>query len=559
MKPIDAPRRNFLRTITVGGAIVGSGLGLSACGSSSSQETRFDHGVASGDPLHDRVILWTRVSTSRDSIEVSWDISPDPVFANVLSSGAVSTDAGRDYTVKADALGLLPDRIYYYRFRADGVTSPVGKTRTLPAGEVNEVRLAVLSCSNYPAGFFHVYAEIARIADLNAAVHLGDYIYEYERDGYASADAAAMGRISDPPHELLTLSDYRTRYAQYRSDPDLQAFHANVPVIAVWDDHEIANDTWRGGAENHNPETEGDFFERRAAAIQAWYEWLPVRAPDPTRPERIYRSFAFGNLVALHMLDTRIIARDEPLAYGSFIDSGGQFDGSAFAAAMGDPARQLLGTEQLNWLQMQIANSAATWQMLGQQVLMGRMNLPAPVALQQIGFSAYAELADRARNNPASLTERERAILAQPSIPYNLDAWDGYAVARENVLGLARALDKNLVVLSGDTHNAWANDLIDMNGNAVGVEFATPSVSSPGFEEYLPTENPTTIAAGVTQLIEALKYANTGDRGYMLIEASPDQCAAEWRYVSTVKQRNYSVFAGPSLRTLAGRNRIESD
>ncbi len=569
MLPKVPTRRKFIRNIIIGGAAVSGSLGLNACGSGGSDSASFnprvvsfEHGVASGDPMQDRVVIWTRVSNSNDEIEVQWEMAEDSDFTTLTASGTLATDASRDYTVKVDVTGLLPDRIYYYRFRADQTISPVGRTRSLPAGTTERVRLAVMSCSNYPAGYFHVYAEIARIAaDLNAAIHLGDYIYEYERDGYASADAAALGRVSDPAHELLTLSDYRIRYAQYRTDPDLQAFHANVPLIAVWDDHEIANDTWRGGAENHDPATEGDFLARRDAAIQAWYEWLPVRAPNAALPERIYRSFNFGDLVALHMLDTRVIARDEQLDYADFFGANGSFDAIGFATAIGDPSRQLLGVEQSNWLQMQMANSTATWQMLGQQVLIGRMTLPAPVALQSIGFSEYGELLGRAQSAPETLTDEDRAVLAQPSIPYNLDAWDGYAVARETLLGTARQLDKNLVVLSGDTHNAWANDLLDLAGNRVGVEFATPSVSSPGLEAFLTNENPLVLAAGVTQLIEPLQYANTGDRGFMLVEARTDQCIAEWRFVSTVKDRAHDFFNGPRLRTLPGsdQRRIEVD
>ena len=291
---------------------------------------------------------------------------------------------------------------------------------------------------------------------------------KYPATGYASEDAAALGRVSQPLTELLVLADYRTRYAQYRSDLDLQAAHAAFPWVCVWDDHEITNDTWKNGAQNHQAD-EGDFFLRRDAAIRAYYEWMPIRPPEATRLLRAFRSFSFGNLVDLHMLDTRLIGRDKQLAFASFFGATG-FNGAAFGAALADPTRQLLGSEQAQWLSGRMAATSATWTVLGQQVLMGRMNIPAPLVLQQISFTNYSAILFKAATAPATLTPQEQAILAQPAIPYNLDAWDGYAVARETVLGTARALNKNLVVLAGDTHNAWASDLADFSNN--------PSVSS---------------------------------------------------------------------------------
>lgn len=513
----------------------------------------FQHGVASGDPLARKVIIWTRVTSERGGIvPVKWEMALDAAFRRVVRAGVALTDGRKDHTVKVDVSGLKPDTVYHYRFATGHTVSPAGRTRTLPVGSVAKVKLAVFTCSNFPAGYFHAYREAAKLEGIHAAVHLGDYIYEYGRDGYASTDAAALGREVLPAGELLTLDDYRQRYAQYHTDADLQAVHAAMPFINVWDDHEIANDTWKDGAENHDPATEGEFTARRAAALQAFHEWLPIRAPDPRRPQQINRSFAFGNLLALHMLDTRVIARDRQMEYANYFGSEGSFDGVRFAADLADTDRQLLGAEQLLWLQQQLSGSAATWQMLGQQVLMGRMNIPAPLVLGQISFSAYSALVYKAQTAPATLTPQEQFILAQPAIPYNLDAWDGYAMAREMVLGMAKTLDKNLVVLAGDTHNAWASDLQDYLGNAVGVEYAVASVSSPGLEEYFPSENPLAVAAGLEAIIGPLKYANTGDRGYMVVTATPGECRADWHYVSTVKSEEYTTLAGKSLRTLPG-------
>ncbi len=566
---IRTQRRRFLRNFALGTAVASGGtmLPLRALAHGLESEDHgpltahhnhrhkvsFEHGIASGDPLARKVIIWTRVTSERGGVvPVLWEVALDAGFRRLVRAGIALTSAQQDHTVKVDVSGLRPDTIYHYRFAVGHHMSPVGRTRTLPLGNIAQVKLAVFTCSNYPAGYFHAYREAAKLNDIHAAIHLGDYIYEYGRDGYASSDAATLGREVLPAGELLTLDDYRQRYAQYHTDPDLQAVHAAMPFINVWDDHEIANDTWKDGAENHDPATEGEFTTRRAAALKAFHEWLPIRTPDPRRPQQINRSFAFGNLLALHMLDTRVIARDQQLEYANYFGSDGSFDSVRFAADLADTDRQLLGAEQLLWLQQQLAGSAATWQMLGQQVLMGRMNIPAPLVLGKISFSAYSALVYKAQTAPTTLTPQEQYILAQPAIPYNLDAWDGYAMAREMVLAMVKGLDKNLVVLAGDTHNAWASDLQDYSGNAVGVEYAVASVSSPGFEEYFPAENPLAVAAGLEAIIGPLKYANTGDRGYMVVTATPGECRCDWHYVSTVKAEEYTTVVGKSLRTLPG-------
>lgn len=555
--PADESRRSFVRQLALGATALGT-LPLAACGGSDSEpDVKFLHGVASGDPLSDRIILWTRITPPAGhtaDIPVQWEVATDAAFGTIVAKGQANATTAKDFTVKVDATGLQPATGYHYRFSAYAARSASARTRTLPTGSVAQVKLAVFSCANYPAGYFNAYADAARRNDLDATVHLGDYLYEYPRGGYASANAEQLGRLSQPATEILTLTDYRTRHAQYKSDPDLQALHAAAPMIAVWDDHEIANDTWANGAENHQSATEGSFAARKAAALQAYHEWMPTRN---AQPDLIYRSFNFGNLVALHMLDTRVIAREEPADYTRFFTANG-FDSTGFAATVGAPTRQLLGATQTQWLQQQMAASSATWQVLGQQVLMGRMNIPAPILIETIQpgagvtVSQYAALVAKAQTAPATLTAAEKAILAQPSIPYNLDAWDGYQAARETVLGMARGLNKNLVVLAGDTHNAWASELADMGGNAVGVEFATSSVSSPGFEEYLPKENPAMLAGALQQLISPLKYCDTSRRGYMVVTATATECRADFVYVSTITSRNYTASTDKSLKVLAG-------
>lgn len=560
-------RRQFIRDVAVGAAATATVLALPALQTRANTDQapdqplpadalgqgQFLHGVASGDPLAHQVILWTRVTPQRPGrLPVAWEVAEDAAFGLVVRKGVFTTGPERDYTVKVDVLGLEADTHYHYRFRTGNQHSPVGHTRTLPVGDVEEVRLAVFSCSNFPAGYFHVYREAAREQGLHAVVHLGDYLYEYQRGGYASQDAPALGREVEPAHELLALDDYRRRHAQYRGDPDLQALHAALPFICVWDDHEVANDTWREGADNHDPDTEGDFSTRRAAALQAYREWMPVRQPDPADPLRIYRSFHFGDLLSLHMLDTRMIARDKQLAYGDYFAADGRFDAARFASDLASPTRQLLGDGQTLWLQDALASSGARWQVLGQQVLMARMSIPAPLALGDISFANYAALLAKASSAPDTLTAQERMILAQPAIPYNLDAWDGYPAARETVLGQARNLDKNLVVLAGDTHNAWASNLADHHGNPVGVEFATASVSSPGLEEYLSGDDPTAVAAALTRLIPPLEYAETGHRGFMIVTVRHEECRVQWRFVSTVKIPAYFNIVGRSLAVRPG-------
>lgn len=581
----DPSRRQFFGHLAAGAVLAGTGLGLSGC--DDDVTLRFQHGVASGDPLADRVILWTRATpTEAGHYDIAWEIALDAEFKQLAGHGSVRTGPEQDYTVKVDATGLQPGTTYHFRFQHGERMSPVGRTRTLGVGALPQARLAVMTCSNYPAGYFHVYAEAAKRDDLDAVVHLGDYIYEYEHGGYASEDAEALGRKVDPPHELITLADYRLRYAQYRGDADLQALHAKVPFICVWDDHEIANDSYRDGAENHSA-SEGGYSDRRAAAVQAFHEWLPTRLPDPTHPLKIYRSFDFGDLLSLHMLDTRNIGRDRQLDYADYIDPAtGAFDAAAFEADMADPNRQLLGAEQTAWLQGQLSASNATWQVLGQQVLMGKMYLPSPLLTPSpqapaVSFSEYGVIAVAfgtyqavaaqltAAGQPltpenllaAGLTAEQlaivndpaaQAIVQAPAIPYNLDAWDGYAAARETVLATAHALDKNLVVLAGDTHNAWASDLKTLAGAQVGVEFATPSVSSPGLEEYLPDNDPAELATGVQQLIPTLKYANTHQRGYLVVTVTATEVRGDWYFVDTVKAKAYGFGLQQSLRTLPG-------
>ena len=559
-------RRDFLILTAkgVGAAVISSGLmGCNSSDGDRDVSISFNHGVASGDPTQSAIILWTRVTPEETaSIKVTWEIATDAAFSNIVNRGDTLTNQQRDYTVKVDAIDLTPGTQYFYRFTANGKTTITGKAKTLPEGAVASAKLAVMSCANYPAGHFNVYNLASTMNDLDAVLHLGDYIYEYPRGGYASDHAAELNREVLPTGELFTLDDYRTRYAQYRTDVDLQALHAAVPFITVWDDHEVCNDTYKDGAENHN-DGEGNFEERKLGALQAYFEWLPIRPIAQDNESEIYRSFQFGDLVDLHMLDTRVLARDKQLDYANYMDGAtGAFDSVTFSQDISDANRTMLGSEQLQWLQTQLGNSTGTWQLLGQQVLMGSMYLPAAVGLSLMTLEQYSELgalallAGRFQASDPTLTDAEKTYLAAnqhkltsdvmaqlqlPAVPYNLDAWDGYAAERETILQTAKAYAKNLVVLAGDTHNGWASDLKDMGGDHVGVEFATSSVSSPGLEYYLniPAASAPTYEAGIIGLIENLKYCNLRDRGFMTISFTKDQAKAQWYYVDTIMSTSF--------------------
>ena len=567
---LSVTRRDFLAMSSKGvGAVVVS-CGLMGCvfddDDEKSVNADFLHGVASGDPTHDAIILWTRATpeNSQDNeVKVSWEVATDENFDSVVTDGQMVATVDQDFIVKVDAVGLEAGTIYYYRFKTANKVSVVGQGRTLPEGAVSAAKFAVMSCANYPAGYFNVYELAAQQDDLDAVIHLGDYIYEYARGEYASEKAVEYDRQVLPEGELFTLADYRTRYGQYRTDTSLQKLHSAVAFITVWDDHEVANDTWRDGAENHNDD-EGDFDTRKQAALQAYFEWLPIRPWTEGNHEEIYRSFAFGDLVDLHMLDTRVLARDKQLEYATYTDPAtGAFDSQQFMADVTNTERTMLGQEQLLWLQSSLLQSTAKWQVLGQQVLMGSMLLPAAIATLQMSIPEFArlgglaQLAARAQagdpsltaeelaylqQNQAELTDEVLALLQLPAIPYNLDAWDGYAYEREVIFASAKSMGHNLVVIAGDTHNAWASDLTDAAGDTVGVEFATSSVTSPGLEYYLglPDEQIPATEAALVDLVTNLKYTNINDRGLLLLTFTQDEVKSEWMYVDTIASKTFT-------------------
>ena len=558
-------RRELIQKTLAGFGALSLPISLTACGDDADSNTQpntqvqFLHGVASGDPLQTQVIIWTRVTPTDSSarLEVLWEVAKDVDFKHITATGKVLTTAAQDFTVKVDVTGLAAGQVYFYRFKSASKYSITGQTKTL-ATQIQSVQFAVCSCSNFPAGYFHVYKEMAK-QDVDVVIHLGDYIYEYGMGGYATEEAVEMGRAlaDDNNAEIIRLDGYRKRYALYRLDPDLQAAHQRHPFIVIWDDHELANDTWEKGAENHQSDTEGDFLERKLAALAAYFEWMPIR-PIDDQHIKIYRQFDFGTLVQLTMLDTRIIARNVQLDYANYMTATG-LDIAKFQADLINPARSLMGVEQRNWLLQKLQQSTATWNVLGQQILMSKMFVPAellmslaeitagnpsPETLSKITTQITELLEIKARMDAGdpTVTPEEKARLAVTA-PYNLDAWDGYFAEREILYGTLAQLKKKVVVLAGDTHNAWASDLSSKDGVLVGVELATSSVSSPGLEKYLsiPMQQLQAFEFAFTSLIDELNYCNLNQRGYLKVHFTAEQVQADWIFVDTIKNKEYIV------------------
>ncbi len=525
--------------------------------------SNFNEGVASFDPTATSIILWTRYTASKSgSVNLSWEISTDAKFSQVLRQGKVVTDETRDFTIAVDVQGLPSNKSFYYRFYnvMTKEVSVIGETITLPSSSdtISQVRMAVCSCANFAAGLFNVYEAMAK-SDVDVIVHLGDYIYEYGAGEYGTNQyTSSLGRTHVPAKEIITLDDYRARYKQYRKDEKLKLAHQKKPFIAVWDDHEITNDTYKDGAQNHQP-NEGDFSARKLAALKAYSEYIPLKTGNDSR---IYRDFHFGNLLSLYMLDTRVIARDKQLEYATYFSSNGSFNATAFQTDLLNPSRQLLGTEQLGWLGSKIASSASKWQVLGQQVLMTKMMLPSELLMLMAQINGEIDALGSAQ--PATLqafqtsvgglvTIKSRILANDPTVsaadklrlstvlPYNLDAWDGYPVEREKLFALLNG--KKMVTLAGDTHNAWQGELKSSSNKVVGLELATSSVTSPGLETYLGLGG-TQLAQfeqALNLLIDDLEYSNLSKRGYLKATFSALDVKAEWFFATSVFEEGATV------------------
>ena len=533
-KKTGATRREFFRRAGGTTLAVGTLSLLGGCGGNGSADPvpsspgtgLFRHGVASGDPLADRVILWTRVTPDvAGPVDVDCVVATDTALAQVVARFTLSTDATRDYTVKSDVLGLQPNTTYYYRFSVGGVGSPVGRTRTLPVGATTRLRMAVVSCSNLAQGFFNAYRRVAERADLDLVVHLGDYLYEY-------SDDPDNVRVHEPAVETVTLADYRTRHAQYKRDVDAQQMHRQHPIVAIWDDHDIASDANASGSRNHTEGAEGTWAARVDAALQAYYEWMPIRPVDPANLRKCNRSFAFGDLVELLMLEERIGARSPQLDSNTNVD--GVFTQSG---SFTNPAREMLGTEEQDWLAARLRTSTARWKMVGQGVMLAQLKI-----------------------EPKSNADGGGRFL-------NADQWDGYQPARDRLFQALKGSAStpavgNVVVLTGDAHSAWACDLTEDPNNdnvAAGgydsgtgagsraVEFITTSVTSPAIFDIGGV-----VASGLRSVNPHLKYIELTRRGYMLVDADAARVVSEWWYVDDVASPSSGQAFGAAFQVLTG-------
>lgn len=456
----------------------------------------FYHGVASGDPLYDRVIIWTRVTPeySLPSVEVHWEVSTGETFQSILKKGTVSTDPSKDYTVKVDVDGLEEGTQYHYRFTALNKTSMVGKTKTA-SKNAEYLRFGVVSCSNYEWGFFNAYGALAN-EDLDAVVHLGDYIYEYAAGGYGDT---TLGRPPIPDKEIISLQDYRSRYSQYRLDKELIVAHSNHPFINIWDDHEVANNSYKEGAQNHQPE-EGSYEDRKAVARQVYYEWIPIREND-----KHYRKFEFGGLADLIMLDERLEGR------------------TYIADSLGDPSlldssRTMLGMTQRDWFIEQLTTTDAKWKIVGNQVIFSYLNW---------GFETWK---------------------------INLDSWDGYPIEQQLIANaIKESSTENVVFITGDTHTAWAFEATnkpfdeynqETGDGAFAVEFGTTSINSSNSNERYPDSLVLEHEANIvnSDINPHLKYANMRDHGYLILELSSDKATAEFKFMETIKEQGNYEF-----------------
>lgn len=531
-------RRSLLLTGTLGiGALSFPGVALAQV-----TARGFTHSVASGEPGPDTMLLWTRyVPADRGAVKLRAQIATSADFAHIVAEGEQITGPWRDHTAKVTLAGLAPDMRYFYRFVApDGSFSPVGRTKTLPQGDARRFGIAIFSCSNLPFGYFNAYGHAAAREDIDLWVHLGDYLYEYKQGGYAPAGGAIGGRWPEPAGEMIHLADYRLRYASYRADPDLQALHAAKPMLVQWDDHESANDSWEGGAENHEPDTEGDWSARKAAAMQVFREWMPVS-------ETPWGSYEIGTLATFFRTESRLLARSrQPDVAPLFKDADPVKALTAFRdGPWHDPAVTMLGSEQEVWLDHAMRRSVKAgqrWQVVGFGTILGNLTTPADA---MTWLAPYAD--------PRAKAYVQAGVLAgRLGLPLGYDSWGGYPAARARFLKSSQGMGANLLVVCGDSHNAWAFDLAQ-DGKAAGVEFAGHAVTSPGFESALKTD-PKVVAAGLVKANPELKWCDTSRRGYMALTLTPDQARNDWVFVETVTERSLKASVGHSATVQRGRN-----
>lgn len=461
----------------------------------------FYHGVASGDPTDHSVLLWTRITTDSVSPEISWRVATDTLFTDIIANGTTITNIDSDYCVHVNVSGLLPYTTYYYQFTYGGFHSLTGRTRTLPVGDIDSLRFAVISCASLNAGYFNVYDIITHRNDFDAVIFLGDYIYEYETTGYAYNPA--VDRPYDPEEEIIDLSDYRTRHSQYKLDDELRVLHQNFPFICLWDDHEFADNAWNYGAENHQPVSEGDWLTRVAAAEEAYFDWMPVQKNNDTIfPFTTYRSFALGDLMDLWVLDTRIDDRDKQVSYFDF-----DWD---------DSSRHIISLTQRNWLFDGLKNSDAQWKVIGQQVMV--------------------------------------SPLTALGVPINDDQWDGYPKDQEALLQFLRdSIPNNKVILTGDIHSSWANDVATPSYDAgthegsAAVEFVGPSVTSPSMDLGWAEDV-------IMSMNEHIKFIDIEHRGFLMLDVTKEKVQGDYYFINNIETPDTLYNYDDSWMILNGNN-----
>ena len=490
----------------------------------------FQHGVASGDPLQDRVILWTRLTVPdlQDQV-VAWEIAADRDFRYVTESGSALACVDDDHTVHVDAAGLQPGHPYYYRFHALGQTSPIGHTRTLPLSNTLNIRFAQASCAKYNAGYFNAYARIADRAqrgELSFLLHLGDYIYEMSNaSGPGETPAPDLGRSFEPPYECKTLEDYRMRYAQVHRDPDAQRMHASLPIISTVDDHEFADGAWRGGSDLHDDSRDGSWAARLRNCLRARYEWLPIRLPDPRDPARLYRTVHCGTLMDIFLINTRT-HRDQPAA----------------PPHMHDPDRTALGLDQRQWLFDEFDHSTSTWRLLANPSVLGTTWKP--------------DLPESAR-----LPLLKARLIAADGLGPDYDQWDGYPA--ERYLLLRRMRDHklgNFVVLSGDIHTGLAQELkmdpSDPASRPFAIECVNTSVTSQNFDDKMKWKPRTRSIPYEQELLghfPQMKYIDLDSHGYSIVDVTPERVQVEWWNVDGVLKRTKKESRGAAFQIPTGR------
>ncbi|MET7691554.1 alkaline phosphatase D family protein [Streptomyces sp. NPDC005483] len=532
-----SPRRRTVVKAAAATAVLGAPL-AAAWPAGAVEAPAFLHGVASGDPLPDGILLWTRVTPTAEAVpgsglgpdtEVGWVVARDKGFTSVVAKGSVTATAASDHTVKADVRGLAPATDYWFRFSAGGTDSPAARTRTAPAADaaVANLRFGVVSCANWEAGYFSSYRHLAARGDLDAWLHLGDYIYEYGTGDYGTRDTVV--RQHAPTHEILALADYRTRHGKYKTDPDLQALHAVAPVVAIWDDHEFANDAWSGGAENHTEGTEGAWSARQAAAKQAYFEWMPVR---PALAGTTYRRLRFGKLADLSLLDLRSF-RSQQVAVGN--------------GSVDDPDRTITGRAQLDWLKAGLKSSDTTWRLVGNSVMI------SPFAIGSLSADLLRPLA-------------ELLGLPKEGLALNPDQWDGYTDDRRELLAHLRSnAIRNTVFLTGDIHMAWANDVPVDAGTyplsaSAATEFVVTSVTSDNLDDLLkvPEGTVTALAAPVIQVANRhVHWVDTDRHGYGVLDITADRAQMDYYVLSDKTKANATSSWARSYRTRTGTQKVE--